>query len=204
LPAANSVSAETSRHLLKKNGIMGREGSGRGRRPGGGKPPASQRRGRGEQVNRGSRGERNDRGERGDRGGATNGAAVPARLLLTRLARDGAIWNVYIVTSAPAGGPAHTQLEFEDPGADSVRYTRRAEGALLDALYSGAPVSRSNLQDELELALAAAGVDSADSADSGDAAAADAAAAAVDSAEHAAGRAGADPADPGDPPQNSQ
>jgi hypothetical protein len=99
------------------------------------------------------------------RGAATEAAPGPVRLLLTRLLRDGTIWNVYVASSAPAGEQARTELEFEGTGAaQSVRCIRRVDGPLLDALYSGAPVSRSQLQDELELALAAAAaVDSAES-----------------------------------------
>lgn len=82
----------------------------------------------------------------------------PARLLLTRLVREGAIWEVYIATTAQSGGANVTQLEFEGTGAEQekLRYTRPAEGALLDALYSGSPVSRASLEEELDLAFAAA------------------------------------------------
>jgi hypothetical protein len=50
-----------------------------------------------------------------------------------------------------------TELEFEDTRPNVARYSRRVEGKLLEALHNGAPVSRASLQDELELALVAAG-----------------------------------------------
>ena len=78
----------------------------------------------------------------------------PSRLLLTRLIRKGAIWNVYVSTSPRSGGANLTELEFEDTGASPARYRRRVDGPLLEALHNGAPVSRSSLQDELEQALA--------------------------------------------------
>jgi hypothetical protein len=82
-------------------------------------------------------------------------ALAPARLLLTRLVRDGAIWKVYVATTAQAGGGNVVVLEFEGTGADQekVQYSRLIDGPLLDALRSGAPVSRAALHDELELAV---------------------------------------------------
>jgi hypothetical protein len=68
--------------------------------------------------------------------------------------RKGAIWNVYVSTSPRSGGANVTELEFEDTGANPARYRRPVDGPLLEALHNGAPVSRSSLQDELELALA--------------------------------------------------
>lgn len=85
---------------------------------------------------------------------ATEDPSGPSRLLLTRLMRKGAIWNVYVSTSPRSGGPNVTELEFEDTGANPARCRRRVDGPLLEALHNGAPVSRSSLQDELELALA--------------------------------------------------
>lgn len=78
-----------------------------------------------------------------------------SRLLLTRLLRDGLIWNVFIATSATAGAPNVVRLEFErsGPGHDDVRYTRPVEGPLLDALHSGGSLSRVDLEHELELAI---------------------------------------------------
>jgi hypothetical protein len=64
---------------------------------------------------------------------------------------------VYIATTAQSGAPNRTDLEFEDTGANPVRYTRRVDGPLLEALHTGAPVSRARLQDELEAALMEAG-----------------------------------------------
>ena len=84
---------------------------------------------------------------------ATEDPSGPSRLLLTRLIRKGAIWNVYVSTSPRSGEPNVTELEFEDTGANPTRYRRRVDGPLLEALHNGAPVSRSSLQDELELAL---------------------------------------------------
>jgi hypothetical protein len=64
---------------------------------------------------------------------------------------------VYIATSSQSGAPNVTELEFEDTSANAERYSRRVDGTLLEALHNGAPVSRSSLQEELELALVAAG-----------------------------------------------
>ncbi|HSJ09791.1 MAG TPA: hypothetical protein VK928_07745 [Longimicrobiales bacterium] len=111
---------------------MARMGPDRGpRRGSGGRPSPEQRRGEPRRT------------------AATEGAPGPARLLFTRLLRDGAIWSVYVATSGD--GASRTQLEFESTGR---RCTRPVDGPLLAALHSGAPVSRSSLLDELELALA--------------------------------------------------
>jgi hypothetical protein len=72
---------------------------------------------------------------------------------------------VYIATSAQSGAPNVTELEFEDTGATAARYSRRVDGKLLEALHNGAPVSRSSLQGELELALVAAGTQGVDATD---------------------------------------
>lgn len=78
-----------------------------------------------------------------------------SRLLLTRLLREGTVWNVFIATSATAGAPNVVRLEFErsGPGHDEVRYTRRVKGPLLEALHSGGSLSRVDLEHELELAI---------------------------------------------------
>ena len=78
-----------------------------------------------------------------------------SRLLLTRLLRDGAIWDVFIATTATAGASNVIQLEFarSGPEQDGVRLTRWVEGPLLEALHSGASLSRSDLEHELELAI---------------------------------------------------
>jgi hypothetical protein len=129
---------------------MGRGGSDRGRRSGPGRKAPTRPDQRREQRNR------ND---------ASDSPPGPSRLLLTKLIREGTIWNVYVATTPHSGGPNRTHLEFEHASAGAVRYVRRAEGPLLDALHSGAPVSRSNLQGELELALAAGGAADPDGTD---------------------------------------
>lgn len=107
-----------------------------------------------------------DRGDAAhNRSGAGGGMSGSSRLLLTRLLREGAIWDVYVATSAQAGGQNTTRLEFERSGGGQgkVRYGTPVEGPLLDALHSGAPVSRSDLERELELAIRQAGAGSPDS-----------------------------------------
>jgi hypothetical protein len=78
-----------------------------------------------------------------------------SRLFLTRLLQGGAIWNGYVATTLRAGLPTLVQLEFERtaPGQGVVLYTRPVSGALLDALHSGGPLSRADLEQELELAI---------------------------------------------------
>lgn len=122
------------------------KGSDRGRRPGGGRrapSPADRRR------------------EQRTRSDASDSNTGPSRLLLTKLLRGDAIWNVYVATGAQGDTQNRTQLEFEDTSAVAVRYSRRAEGPLLDALFNGAPVSRATLQDELERAILDATIASA-------------------------------------------
>jgi hypothetical protein len=71
------------------------------------------------------------------------------------LVRDGAIWDVYVSTTAQNGAPNITRLEFEGkgPAGQRLRHTRPLEGALLDALHSGDPISRARLEEELDLAF---------------------------------------------------
>jgi hypothetical protein len=90
-----------------------------------------------------------------NRAGPGAGAQEPARLRLTRVIREGVIWDVFVVTTAQSGSRNLTQLEFEATGADRrrIRYTRPVEGALLDALHTGAPLTRASVQQELELAI---------------------------------------------------
>jgi len=77
-----------------------------------------------------------------------------SRLLLTRVVREGAIWEVYVATTARTGARDVT-LEFERTGPEHsrLRHTRPVQGALLDALHNGAPVSRVRLLEELDLAV---------------------------------------------------
>jgi hypothetical protein len=92
-------------------------------------------------------------------GGAPGGGAPePSRLLLTRLIREDMVWDVYIATTPQNGGSNLTQLEFQEKGARHLRprYTRPLQGALLEALYAGTPVSRARIEEELELAIRAA------------------------------------------------
>lgn len=87
------------------------------------------------------------------------GVSAPSRLLLTRLLHEGVLWDVHITTTPRPGASNITQLEFEGTGEKrgKVRYTRPVEGALLEALHSGIPVSRAGLEEELELAIRQAG-----------------------------------------------
>lgn len=79
----------------------------------------------------------------------------PSRLRLTKVLHEGAIWDVYIATTPHSGGSNVTQLEFEASSADhgKLRHTRPVDGPLLDALLTGAPVSRARLGEELDLAF---------------------------------------------------
>lgn len=136
----------------KELDIMGRKRNGKDGRRGAGGRAASPRDQRGSDV-----------AQRASAGG-TQG---PSRLLLTRLLRDGAIWEVHIATTARTGAPNLTLLEFEGTGTEQEKlcYTRPVEGSLLAALHSGTPVSRASLEEELELAFRDAGaVDGGDAA----------------------------------------
>ena len=83
------------------------------------------------------------------------GPSGSSRLLLTRLLREGVIWHVFIATTAAAGSPNVVRLEFERSGRGlrKVRYSRPVEGPLLAALHGGSSLSRSDLEQELELAI---------------------------------------------------
>lgn len=76
--------------------------------------------------------------------------------------REGAIWDVYVATTAQDGAPNVTQLEFEAAGAGPkrLRYTRPVQGLLLEALHNGTPVSRASLEEELDRAYRDAGAES--------------------------------------------
>lgn len=90
-----------------------------------------------------------------NRAGAGGVAPGPSRLRLTRLLREGGVWDVYVATTAQAGASNVTRLEFEgrDAQQKKVRYNRPVEGDMLDALHSGAPLSRARLDQELDLAI---------------------------------------------------
>lgn len=110
----------------------------------------------------GSRRKKSGRDPRGaeagqNRPGVDVGASGSSRLLLTRLLREGALWEVYVAAAARPGAPNQIHLEFEGkgPARQRLRYTRPVEGPLLEALHSGAPVSRARLEEELELACRA-------------------------------------------------
>jgi hypothetical protein len=111
----------------------------------------------------------------------------PSRLLLTRLIREGSIWEVYVATRAQSGADNLTQLEFETPGPQHrrTRYARPVEGALLEALHTGAPVSRSSLEEQLDLAMREAAADVGAAADDAAAAADADAADYADATDHA-------------------
>lgn len=78
-----------------------------------------------------------------------------SRIHLTHIVRDGAIWNVFIATTAGHGGPAAVLLEFERTGGDDQpdRYSTTLAGQLREALYGGGSVSRADLMHELEFAI---------------------------------------------------
>ena len=99
--------------------------------------------------------------DRSGMGGATSGSS---RLLLTRLHREGVVWDVYIATTSQAGRNT-TRLEFEGGavGEEKVRYSRPAEGQLLAALHSGAAVRRTDLEEALEQAIREGGGATGDS-----------------------------------------
>lgn len=121
---------------------MGRKGSEKGPRRAAGKRASRPR------ATRGSEAAPN----RADRGAGASGSS---RLLLTRLLREGGIWDVYIATTAQAGTPNLTRLEFEGRGPErkNLRYSRPVESTILNALHSGGSVSRARLDEELEVAI---------------------------------------------------
>lgn len=69
------------------------------------------------------------------------------------------MWDVFIATTARAGAPNVVRLEFErrGQGQAKMRYTRPVEGSLLEALHTGASLSRAALEQELDLAIRQAG-----------------------------------------------
>jgi hypothetical protein len=112
-------------------------------------------------------------GRRGSRGPSARGGAArssrpapgtapePAassgssRIRLTHILRDGAIWQVFIVTTSGPGPTAAVLLEFERTGGagEPDRHATPLTGRLRDALYDGGPVSRADLVRELDRAL---------------------------------------------------
>jgi hypothetical protein len=78
-----------------------------------------------------------------------------SRIHLTNVLREGAIWNVFIATTAGHGAPAAVLLEFERTRGDNQagRYSTPLTGRLREALYCGGSVSRAELVNELELAI---------------------------------------------------
>jgi hypothetical protein len=114
------------------------------------------------QNGKGGRGNRR-RGPTRDRGGhqqppnrlELGGPDTSSRLLLTRVVREGALWEVFVATTAAQRAPTEVRLEFVQrrPGQDPVRYSRRVSGAVLDALHRGGALSRTDLEQELEQAI---------------------------------------------------
>jgi hypothetical protein len=78
-----------------------------------------------------------------------------SRIHLTRIIRDGAIWNVVVATTGGDDATAAVLLEFERTDGDGQpdRYATPLTGRLRDALYGGGSVSRADLVHELELAI---------------------------------------------------
>jgi hypothetical protein len=83
--------------------------------------------------------------------------AGPSRRHLAHILREGAIWNVFVKTTAGPDTAAAVLLEFARMGADdpSGRYSTPLTGRLREALYDGGSVSRADLLHELELAIQA-------------------------------------------------
>ncbi len=92
---------------------------------------------------------------RRDRAGGGADAPGSSRLLLTRLIREGSVWDVYVATATQTGGRTQTRLEFESagPAHRRTRCSRPLSPSLLEALHKGTPVSRVSLEEELTLAL---------------------------------------------------
>jgi hypothetical protein len=86
-------------------------------------------------------------------------ASTSSRLLLTHVAREGAIWEVFVTTKAAERNPATVQLEFvhRAAGRVPVRHSRPVSGAVLEALHTGGPLRRADLEQELEEAIQEAG-----------------------------------------------
>lgn len=114
------------------------------------------------QNGRGGRGSRR-RGPPRDRGGQQHppnrlelgGSDTSSRLLLTHVVREGALWEVFVATTASQRAPTEVRLEFvhRKPGQDPVRYSRPVSGALLEALHRGGALSRADLEQELDQAI---------------------------------------------------
>lgn len=114
------------------------------------------------QNDRGGRGDRR-RGQPRDRGGPQQppnrlelgGPGTSSRLLLTHVVREGALWEVFVATTAAQRAPTEVRLEFvhRRPGQDPIRYSSRVSGDLLEALHRGGPLSRADLEQELEQAI---------------------------------------------------
>lgn len=108
----------------------------------------------------------NGKARRGNRRGrGTTGVQPPhqqpvlpgssSRLLLTRLLKDGELWEVFVASTPTDRAASEVRLEFERkvPDGDPIRHSRPLAGALLEALHSGAPLSRRALEGELEKAI---------------------------------------------------
>jgi hypothetical protein len=114
------------------------------------------------QNGRGARGRRKP-GLPRDRGGQRQppnrlelgGPDTSSRLLLTRIVREGVLWEVFVVTTAAHRAPATVRLEFvhSAPGRESVRCSRPVSGDLLETLHRGGSLSRADLEQELEQAI---------------------------------------------------
>jgi hypothetical protein len=128
------------------------------------------------QNDRDGRGSRR-RGLPRDRGGQQQppnrlelaGADTSSRLLLTHLVREGALWEVFVATTAAPRASATVRLEFvhKAPGQHPVRYSRPVSGPLLEALHRGSPLSRADLEQALEQAIRDAAPDDAQPPDGG-------------------------------------
>jgi hypothetical protein len=83
------------------------------------------------------------------------GPGTSSRLLLTHVIREGALWEVFVAATAPQKEGATVHLEFVHKARDTspVRYSRPVFGPLLEALHTGGPMSRRDLERELEQAI---------------------------------------------------
>jgi hypothetical protein len=91
------------------------------------------------------------------------GPGTASRLLLTHVVREGALWEVFVAATAAQRAAATVRLEFVHrvPGREPVRYSRPVSGPLLEALHRGGPLSRAELEHELEQAIRDAAQDDA-------------------------------------------
>lgn len=81
--------------------------------------------------------------------------STSSRLFLTQLVTAGGVWKVFVTTrSSDRSAPVvHLQFERSSEGRQSSLLSRPLSGPLLDALHGGEPLSRADLENELEEAI---------------------------------------------------